>query len=67
LGNIYRRFGGRIEGTKDDRNLTGRPIVSTHLDPWEISETLPTTKEHTYGYQYMCSRELSCLASVGED
>jgi hypothetical protein len=29
----YQRIGGRIEGTEGDGNPTGRPTVSTNLDP----------------------------------
>jgi hypothetical protein len=43
----YGRVGGRIEGPEGDRNSTGRPTKSTHLDPWELSDTEPPTKEHT--------------------
>jgi hypothetical protein len=34
LGNSYGRIGGRIAGSKGERNFTGRPTESTHLDPW---------------------------------
>jgi hypothetical protein len=30
------------------RNSTGRPTESTNLDPWELSESEPPTKEHTW-------------------
>lgn len=41
LGGVW----GRIEGPEGDRNATGRPTVSTNLDPWELSETELPTKE----------------------
>jgi hypothetical protein len=37
---------GRIENPEGDRNSTGRPTKSTNLDPWGLSETEPSTKEH---------------------
>ena len=42
-GDSYGRTGGRIMGPEGDRNSTGRPTKSTNLDPWELSETEPTT------------------------
>jgi hypothetical protein len=30
-----------------DSNPTGRPIVSTNLNPWKVPGTKPPTKEHT--------------------
>jgi len=38
---------GKIEGPERDGNPTGRPKESTNLDPWEVSESEPPTKEHT--------------------
>jgi hypothetical protein len=35
------------EEPEQDGNPTGRPTVSTNVDPWEISETKPRTNEHT--------------------
>ena len=37
---------GRIESRQGDRNSTGRPTELPNLDPWGLSETEPTTKEH---------------------
>jgi hypothetical protein len=34
--NSYERFGVRIEGPEGVRNPTGRPTVSTNLEPWEL-------------------------------
>jgi len=39
----YGRVRLRIEGTEEDGKPTGRP---TNLDPWELQETEPRTKEH---------------------
>ena len=38
---------GRIKGTEGDGNPIGRPTVLIILDPWELLETEPQTKEHT--------------------
>jgi hypothetical protein len=38
---------GNSEGPEEDENTIGRPIVSTNLDPWDLSETEPT-KEHIW-------------------
>lgn len=35
----YRRVGRRIEVRERDRNSRRRPIESTNLDPWQLSET----------------------------
>jgi hypothetical protein len=37
----------RIEGAERDGNPVGKPTVSTNLDPWELPETDPPTKELT--------------------
>ena len=44
----YGRVRGRIEGTEQDGNPTGKPTVSTNLDSWELQETEPPTNEHTW-------------------
>jgi hypothetical protein len=64
VGDPYGRAKGRIKGTKDDGNPTGRPTVSTNLDPWEFPET-----EHrlVQGPQHICYRELPYLASEEKD
>lgn len=36
-----------IEGTEGDCNPIGRVTLSTNLDPWELPETKPSTKEYT--------------------
>ena len=41
------REGKRIEGTREVKDTTGKPTESTNLDPWELPETEPPTKEHT--------------------
>ena len=66
----YGRVRGRIEGAEGDGNPIGRPTVSTNLDPWELPETEPPTKEHTQAGLRpwgICSRRLPSLASEGED
>jgi hypothetical protein len=45
---FYGRVRGRIEGTEGDGNPIGRPTVSIYLDPEELPETEPPTKEHTW-------------------
>jgi hypothetical protein len=47
LQGLLWKSGRRIEGPKVPGNLTGEPTESTNLDPWELSETQPPTKEHT--------------------
>ena len=37
-----------IEGTEGDCNPIGRVTLSTNLDPWELPETEPPTKEHAW-------------------
>lgn len=44
VGDPYVRVCGKIEG---DGNPTGKPTVSTNLDPWEIPESEQSTKERT--------------------
>jgi hypothetical protein len=61
---------GRTEEAEGDGNPIGRTTVLTNLDPWELPETKPLTKEHTWAgpwHQHICSRGLPCLASVGKD
>jgi hypothetical protein len=41
------RVGGRIRGSEEDRDSTGRPTESTNLGPWRLPETELTTKGHT--------------------
>jgi hypothetical protein len=45
LWDSSRRTGGRIAGPEVDRNSTRRSTESTKLDPWELSETEPPTKD----------------------
>jgi hypothetical protein len=44
----YGRVRAKIEGAEGDGNLIRRPTVSTNLDPWELPETEPPIKEHTW-------------------
>lgn len=39
---------GKTEGTEGDGHPTGRPTMSTNLDPREFPETEPPTSEHTW-------------------
>jgi hypothetical protein len=40
--------GGRTRGAEGDGNPIGRTTVSTNLDPLELPEIKPPTKEHTW-------------------
>jgi hypothetical protein len=46
VSDIYGR--ARIEGTEGDDNPIKRTTVSTNLDPCELPETKPPTKDHTW-------------------
>ena len=48
LRDTYGRVRERIEGAEGNGNLIRRPVVLTNLDPWELPETEPPTKEHTW-------------------
>jgi hypothetical protein len=45
-GDSYGSVRGRIKGTEEDGNPIGRPTLSTNMDPWELPEINPPTKEH---------------------
>jgi hypothetical protein len=47
-----------IEGAEGDGNSTGRPAVSTNLDPLELQENKPPTKELTWTALCDLSRRL---------
>jgi hypothetical protein len=47
VGDPYGRVKGRIKETGGNGNPIGRQTVSTILDPWELSDTKPPTKDHT--------------------
>ena len=38
----------KLEEAEEESDPIGRPAVSTNLDPWELPETKPPTKEHTW-------------------
>ena len=38
----------RLEETEEEGNPTGRPAVSTNLDPWDLSDTESPTRQHTW-------------------
>ena len=48
VGNRSGRVRARIEGAEGDGNPVGRTTVATNLDHWELPETKPPTKEHTW-------------------
>jgi hypothetical protein len=57
----------RFEEAEGEGDSIGRPAVSTHPDPWELSETSPPTRSiHglARGPSHIYSRRLSGLASV---
>ena len=37
-----------MEELGEGLKVIGRPTVSTNLDPWELPETKPPTKEHAW-------------------
>jgi hypothetical protein len=43
----YERGKG-LQALKEMATPTGRPIVSTNLDSWELPETEPPMEEHTW-------------------
>lgn len=45
--NTYGRAGERTKDPEVNGNPTGRPMESTYLDPWELSESESLTKELT--------------------
>jgi hypothetical protein len=65
----YGRVKGRTEGVEGDCNPIGRTTGSTNGDLSELSETKPKPRSihgQVHGPRHMCSRGLSCMASVGE-
>jgi hypothetical protein len=44
----YGRVRGMIEVAEVGGNSIGRTEVSSNPDPWELPETNPPTKEHTW-------------------
>jgi len=48
VGDPCGRVRGRIEEDEGDSNPIGKPTVSTNLDAWELPETKPPTKGHTW-------------------
>jgi hypothetical protein len=68
LRDPYGSITGRTEGSESDGNPNGITTASTNLDPSELPETKPPTKEHTWvsPWPNTCSRGLSCLFSMGE-
>ena len=60
-----------MEEAKEEGDPIVRPAVSTNLDPWELPDTEPPTRQHAGASQIPApdtySRGLPDLASVGED
>jgi len=46
-----KRVRGRVERIQGDGNPIGRQTMSANLNPWELSETKPPTKEHIWPAQ----------------
>jgi hypothetical protein len=68
VGDSYGRVRERVEGVEGDGNHIEKTI-STILDPSELPETKPPTKEHTWvglWPWHIRSRGLPCLASLGD-
>jgi hypothetical protein len=47
VGDLCGRVRARVVGTDGDINPTGRPTVSTNLDPWKLLKTETSIKVHT--------------------
>ena len=59
-----------MEIPEEKSNLRGRPAVSTNLDPWDLLDTEPPTRQHTptdMRPQHTYSRGLPGLDSVKEN
>jgi hypothetical protein len=46
----------RLEDAKEEDDPIGRPAVSTNLEPWDLSDTEPPTRQHT-GVEHHCGDE----------
>jgi hypothetical protein len=44
----YGRVRQRSERAEGDCNSIGRSTISTNPDPWELAESKPPAKEHTW-------------------
>jgi hypothetical protein len=49
--NPYGEIRGRIAGAEGYSDFIGRLVVSTNMDPWELQESEPPTREHTQAGQ----------------
>ena len=47
VGTHIEELGEGLKELKVDGNPTGRPTLSTNLDPWKLPETKLPIKEHT--------------------
>ena len=63
----------RLEEVEEEGDPIGRPAVSTNLDPRDLSDTEPPTRQHTLAglrpqtHTYMYRGGLPGLDSMGED
>jgi hypothetical protein len=48
---LYRRVGGRTEGTEGAGNPIRRPTISTNLDPCGLPDYNPPTEKHAWAGQ----------------
>lgn len=56
----YGRVGGMIEGPDIEGTPQENQQETTNLDPWELSESEPLTKEHTHTETrplHICSKQ----------
>ena len=70
LGMEKKAIRERLEEAEEEGNSTGRPAFSTNLDPWELPDTGPPSRQQTQADmrpQYIHSRGLPGLASVRKD
>ena len=37
----------KLDGAEEESDFVGRPAVSTNLDPYDLSDTVPPTRQHT--------------------
>jgi len=62
------RTEGKLEEAEEEGSPMGRPAVSTDLDPQDLSDTEPPSRQHTLaGHTHIYSRGLSGPVLVRED
>jgi hypothetical protein len=47
VGDPWGWMRGKLEKAEEEGDLIRRPIVSKNLDPWDLSDTEPPTRQHT--------------------